>query len=310
MHINHKGVRLLTAGAVALSLAAPVVASADTASAASKKPGAGKPTVTFGDKNFTEQNILGALYANALRAKGFKIKLKDNIGSSEITWKALTSGQIDAYPEYTGTLLSAIAKQTNPPKSAKAAYAQSKSFAAKKGFKLLNATPFSDSDVLATKTAYAKKNNLKTIADLKKLNGNFTLGGPPEFATRSQALPGLKSAYGINPTFKPVSIGLSYTALNSGQVDVQDVFTTDGQLAKGGYTLLKDPKGVFGFQNVAPVVNAKVLKKQGPAFTKTINAVSRLLTLKAVQALNAAVSVKHQSVSTVSKKFLKANHLL
>jgi len=308
MHITPKGLHLLTASALALSVAAPVAASADTAAAA--KPGAGKPTVTFGDKNFTEQNILGALYANALRAKGFKIKLKDNIGSSEITWKALTSGQIDAYPEYTGTLLSAIAKQTNPPKSAKAAYSQSKSFAAKKGFRLLNATPFADSDVLAVKSSYAKKNNLKSIGDLKKLNGKFTLGAPPEFATRSQALPGLKSAYGINPTFKPIAIGLSYTALNSGQVDVQDVFTTDGQLAKGGYTLLKDPKGVFGFQNVAPVVNAKVLKRQGPAFTNTINAVSKLLTLKAVQALNAAVSVKHQPVGTVSKKFLKANHLL
>ena len=296
--------------AVALGGLGAASASAGPSATVAALPGAGKPAVTIGDKNFPEQNILGALYAQALRAKGYKIKLKDNIGSSEITWKALRAGRIDLYPEYTGTLLTAIAKKTKAPSSAKSAYSQAQAYAQSKGFTLLKATPFADSDVLATTRAYAQKNKLRAVADLAKLGSGVKLGGPPEFATRAQALPGLKKAYGIKPKFTPIAIGLSYKALDSGQVDVQDVFSTDGQLASGKYTLLKDPKGVFGFQNVAPVVSRKLLAKEGVAFRSTINAVSKLLTTNAIQKLNAAVTIDKESAATVAKAFLKANHLL
>lgn len=296
--------------AVVLSGFGIAIASAAPSAHASALPGAGKPTVTIGDKNFPEQYILGALYAQALQAKGYKVKLKDNIGSSEITWKALKAGRIDLYPEYTGTLLTAIAKRTTNPSSAKGAYSSAKRYASGQGFTLLDATPFADSDVLATTKAFARKNKLGSVADLAKLGTRVKLGGPPEFATRAQALPGLRKAYGIDPGFSPIAIGLSYKALDSGQVDVQDVFSTDGQLASGKYVLLKDPKGVFGFQNVAPVVSKKVLAKQGKAFATTINAVSKLLTLKAIQSLNKAVTIDKESPATVAKAFLKANKLL
>jgi len=307
-HVRRGAGAMIAAVAVAGFGATGAIAAPSATTAA--LPGAGKPTVTIGDKNFPEQYILGALYAQALRAKGYKVKLKDNIGSSEITWKALTSGRIDLYPEYTGTLLTAIAKRTKNPTSAKAAYSQAKTFASGKGFTLLNATPFTDSDVLATTKAYAQKNKLSTVADLAKLGSSVKLGAPPEFATRLQGLPGIKKAYGVNPTFTPIAIGLAYKALDSGQVDVQNVFTTDGPLASGKYTLLKDPKGVFGYQNVAPVVGKKVLAKQGKAFVTTLNAVSKLLTTKAIQSLNAAVSIDKESPATVAKAFLKANRLL
>ena len=90
---------------------------------------------------------------------------------------------------------------------------------------------------------------------------------------------GLKQVYGINPTFVPLAIGLTYKAIDSGQVRSSDVFTTDAQLTSGKYALLSDPKKVFGFQNVAPVVKESVLKAEGPAFAQTINKVSALLTL-------------------------------
>jgi osmoprotectant transport system substrate-binding protein len=273
-------------------------------------PGTGKPPVTIGDKNFEEENLLGSLYAQALQAKGFTVTVKDNIGSSEITWKALTAGQIDLYPEYTGTLLTAVAGQTTTPKNASATYLQAQAYAQKNGFTLLKATPFADSDALATKPSYATKNKLKSVGDLAKLGKKVILGGAPEFATRVEGLVGLKQVYHLNPTFKPIAIGLSYQALGSGQVNVQDVFTTDGQLAGGKYKLLKDPKGVFGFQNVAPVVSAKVLSAEGPAFASTLNAVSALLTTKAVQTLNAAVSINKLSPSSVALKFLQANQLV
>jgi osmoprotectant transport system substrate-binding protein len=280
-----------------------------TTPAASSGPGVGKPAVTIGDKSFAEENILGALYSQALAAKGYKVTLKDNLGSTEIAYKALTSGQVEMYPEYTGTLLSAVAEQTKNPASATAAYEEAKAFVEKDGLTLLNYTPFYDSDALATLPSYASKHNLSSIADLKPLGKAVKLGGAPEFATRFEGLLGLKQEYGVIPTFKPIAIELSYKALESGQVDVQDVFTTDGQLLGGKFKLLADPKHVFGFQNVAPVVKKSVLAAEGPAFEQTLNKVSALLTIPAIQQMNAAVSIDKQSAASVAAKFLKDNGL-
>jgi osmoprotectant transport system substrate-binding protein len=284
-------------------------AAATTTPAASSGPGVGKPAVTIGDKNFAEENILGALYSQALAAQGYKVTLKDNLGSTEIAYKALASGQVEMYPEYTGTLLSAVAEQTKNPASAKAAYEEAKAYVEKDGLTLLNYTPFYDSDALATLPSYAGKHSLSSIADLKPLGKAVKLGGAPEFATRFEGLLGLKQEYGVNPTFKPIAIELSYKALESGQVDVQDVFTTDGQLLGGKFKLLADPKHVFGFQNVAPVVKKSVLAAEGPAFEQTLNKVSALLTINAIQQMNAAVSIDKQSAASVAAKFLKDNGL-
>ncbi len=296
--------------ALAGLLAAGALVALGVQASSASLPGTGKPAVVIGDKNFAEENILGALYAQALTAQGYKVTLKDNIGTSEITWKALVAGQIDLYPEYTGTLLSAIAGITKNPTSATAAYKEAATYAAAHGFTLLNATPFYDSDALAVLTAYAKTNHLTTISDLKKLGSKVILGAAPEFATRFEGLLGLKQEYGIDPTFKPIAIGLSYTALDSGKVDAQDVFTTDGQLATAGkYVILTDPKHVFGYQNVAPVVSSKLLAKEGPAFASTLNKVDALLTFNAIQSLNKAVSIDQETPASVAAAFLKANGL-
>ena len=283
--------------------------SASTPASAAGGPGAGKTAVTMGDKNFSEENILGALYAQALRAKGYKVTLKDNVGSSEIIYKALTAGQIDLYPEYTGVLLSAVAGQTRNPPNATAAYSQAKAFVEKHGLTLLKTTPFFDSNALATLPSYASKHGLKSIADLKGLGRSVKLGAPPEFATRFEGLPGIKQEYGVSPTFVPIAIELSYKALEGGQVDVQNVFTTDGQLLSGKFTLLADPKHVFGFQNVSPIVRSSVLAAEGPAFGETLDKVSSLLTIKAIQQMNAAVNVEKQTPASVAQQFLHANGL-
>jgi osmoprotectant transport system substrate-binding protein len=283
--------------------------STTSSSSASASPGAGKPAITIGDKNFAEENILGELYAQALKAKGYSVTLKSEIGSTEIIYKALTSGQIDMYPEYTGVLLSAIAGVTKNPASAEAAYSEAKAYVEKQGLTLLTQTPFFDSDVLATLPKYASAHNLTSIADLKSLGKSVKLGAPPEFATRFEGLPGIKAEYGVDPTFLPIAIELSYKALESGQVDVQTVFSTDGQLLGGKFKLLSDPKHVFGFQNVAPVVKQSVLSAEGPAFGETVNKVSSLLTIKAIQEMNKAVSIDKQSAASVAQQFLQANGL-
>ncbi len=272
-------------------------------------PGKGKPPITIGDKNFTEEFILGDLYAQALRAKGFTVNLKPNIGSSELTFKSLTSGQIDMYPEYTGVILSVLAMQTRRPASETAAYMAAQTFVKSKGFTLLDKTPFFDADAMATLKPFAQKNHLTTLGDLKKLK-SFSLGAPPENKTRYEGLVGMRQAYGItNVQFVPLTIGLQYAALDKGSVDTANVFTTDGQLQSGKYVILPDTKHIYGYQNIAPMVSNKLLAREGPAFAQTLNAVSAKLTTHVMQQLNAAVDINKVDPATVATKFLQANGL-
>jgi osmoprotectant transport system substrate-binding protein len=274
------------------------------------KPGKGKPAITMGAKNFTEEFVLGELYAQALRAQGYSVKLKSNIGSSEIIDKALTSGQIDMYPEYTGTIVSTLGKASRLPRSEEATYRDAKRFEEKRGFTVLDRTPFFDADGLAVLPQYAQRNGLRTIADLKKV-GRFTYGAPPENRTRFNGLKGMQQAYGLkNINFKPLAIGLQYPALDAGKIDVAAIFTTDAKLAGGKYSVLEDTEGIFGFQNVTPVVSKKVLEAEGPEFERTLNAVSAKLTNQAMQSMNAAVDIDKKKPADVARAFLKANALL
>jgi osmoprotectant transport system substrate-binding protein len=276
--------------------------------ASSAQPGKGKPPVTIGDKNFTEEFILGELYAQALRAEGFTVTLKGNIGSSEIIDKALRAGRIDMYPDYVGTIVSVLAG-TDPPASQQATYAAAKKYEEANGSTLLDMTPFFDTNAVGVMPEYAQKNGLKTIDDLKKV-GSFTYADTPENLHRLQGVKGLREVYGLTDLkFKPLAIGLQYPALKRGDVDTADVFSTDAQLTRTKLVLLEDTKHIFGFQNVAPVARRKVLQEQGPAFAQTINAVSAKLTAEAMRSMNAAVDIDKRAPKDVAKQFLEANQL-
>lgn len=314
--------------ALALAIAAVLVGcggknyapSTTLASFPTGRPGEGKPAVTLGTKNFTEQLVLGQLYAQALEAKGFTVHLKENIGPSEVVEPELLAGKIDLYPEYTGVIVStlaninlgsggAVASGPGPPKSAKQAYEQAAKFEDQRGFKLLQPTPGQDGERIATLPAFARAHGLHTMPDLKRLD-SFTNGGPPENQTRYQGIVGMRQAYGLNNVkFVPYPIGDQYAALDEHRVDTIAVFTTDGQLLAGNYAVLSDPKNVFGFQNAAPVVQKGVLKRQGPAFEQTLNAVSGRLTTTAMQRMNAEVVLRHRTPAVVAQEFLASHGL-
>lgn len=296
--------------AVALSLAACGSGGGKkAASTPAGAAGAGKPPVVLGAGNFTEQLILGQLYTQALAAKGYKVTLKQDIASSQAIHQALTSGQIDAYPEYTGKLLSTVARITAPQPSAQAAYDTAKAFEQRRGLTVLDATPFSNVDAVAVKPGYAKQHKLTEVGDLKRL-GSVTIGGPREFETRLAGLAGVKRTYGAaGLMFKPLSFGLQYAALDKGQIQAANVFTTDARLGPGTYTVLADPKHVFGFGQVVPVVSQKVIAAEGPEFAQTINAVSAKLTTRAMQRLNAAVDIDKDLPAEAARAFLEDNGL-
>jgi osmoprotectant transport system substrate-binding protein len=279
-------------------------------SASSDQPGKGKPAVKLGTKDFTEEFVLGELYKQALEAKGYTVNLKKNIGSTEIIDKALTSGQIDGYPEYLGVSVAVVAGKDIIPKSDQETYDLAKQFYEGRGQTISQQTPFFDVDAIATTKDFASKNGLKTVADLKKLP-SFTVGARPEFKSRYQGLKGMQKVYGLNNAkFKQLALGIQYQALDSGDVDSANVFSTDAQLASGKYTVLEDPKGIFGYQHVAMVMDQKKNDALGPEFFATIDAVSKLLTNDAMISMNKAVAIDKQPEADVAKKFLQANGVL
>jgi osmoprotectant transport system substrate-binding protein len=281
------------------------------AQSSSDQPGAGKPGVTIGTKDFTEEFVLGNLYAQALEAKGYKVTLKENIGSTEIIDKALTSGEIDGYPEYTGVSLSVVAKNDILAESPEQTAQLVKEFYEGRGQVVSEATPFQDTDAIATTKEFASENGLTEVADLKKLD-SFTLGARPEFKSRFNGLKGMEEVYGIkNAKFKQLALGLQYPSLDKGDVDSANVFSTDAQLASGKYTVLEDPKGVFGFQNVYFVINKdKYDALGGTEFMDVVNSVNSLLTEEAMTSMNAAVDLDKKKPADVAKAFLEANQLL
>jgi osmoprotectant transport system substrate-binding protein len=273
-------------------------------------PGAGKPSVTLGTKNFTESLILGQLYAQALRAKGYSVTLKPNIGSSEVVEGKLNSGAIGGYPEYTGTILSVLAHDSRTIPSARAAYQRAAAFERRHGARLLDMAAAADTDVVIARPEYAAAHHLSSLSDLARLGSSAVLAAPPEFRTRFNGLVGLRQAYGVTRLdFLPLEIGRQYQALDSGRAQLAAAFTTDGQLSQGRYVLLKDPQNIFGFQNVAFVVRQDVADREGRAFTQTINAVSAKLSTQALRVMNAAVVLDQQTPTAVARQFLGANGL-
>ncbi len=274
-------------------------------------PGAGKPLVTIGDKNTTEQFVLGELYYQALAAKGFKVMLNRNIGPTEVTLKALQSDRLAMYPEYLQTWNTAVAGYRHGFRTAYKAYQAAQHYALAHGLELLNPTPFSNTDAIGVTAQYALEHRLATLRDLHKVAPTLTLGAPPQFQQGPNGLPQLEQSYAFVPaTFKPLDLGSQYQALTDGTVQAADVNTTDGQLTSGNYRLLKDPHHALGWGNVVPVASPRLLDLEGPVFAATIDKVSSLLTLGTMRRLNAAVEVSHQDPAIVARNFLIAHGLI
>jgi osmoprotectant transport system substrate-binding protein len=272
-------------------------------------------TIGLGTKDFTEEFVLGQLYKQALEAKGIKVDYHENIGSTEIIQTALRSGKINAYPEYVGEIVqTAYHKTTGLPTTAHGWWSLAKSLLAKDGYVLTNATPFYDVDAIAVRKSDAQKYHLKTLYDLRKLQNSsnkpsdFSIGARPEFKNRSEGFLGMQKVYGLTK-MKYVSIanGLTYQALDQKKVFSIDVFSTDAQLASGKYTVLTDPKLIFGVQNVAVIVKKSVAT---PQVLGILNKVSAKLTLPAILAMNKATQTNKQNPAKVAKQFLQANGLL
>jgi osmoprotectant transport system substrate-binding protein len=290
-----------------VSTAAPTTTTttAATTTRTSTLPGAGKPPVIIGDKNYTEQFVLGQLYYEALQAQGFAVQINQNIGPIQVTMQALSSGQLGMYPEYLDVWNTEVARYKHQFRTRRSAYLAGNRYALAHGLELLNATPFSDTSAIAVTIAFAQQNHLHSVGDLREVAQTLTIGGPPQFQQQPTGLPALQDTYGVTPaSFKSLEIGAQYKALDQDVVQAADVNTTDAELTMGNYALLSDPLDIFGVGNVVPVVSDRVLAQEGPAFADTVNRVSALLTLPAIRELNAAVDLAGEDPATAARRFL------
>ena len=311
---RHRGSTRAAAASTTPSVStAPSTSSGTTSSTATTAtlPGSGRPTVTIGDKNTTEQFVLGQLYLQALQAQGFTVDLNQNIGPPAIFTHALKTGSLAMYPEYLDAFDSTIAGLRGRFVSRADAYRAGQSWATAHGLELLAPTPFADTDAIGVTDAYAADHHLRSVQDLRRVGATLALGGTAELSNRSPGLPALSNVYGVVPAeFEPIGVGDQYGALDDRTIDAAYVNTTDGQLASGDYRLLRDPRRIFGWGNVVPVVSSAAAAKEGPAFADTIERVDRTLTLSTMRELNNAVDGAGQDPVAVAKQYLETHGLL
>lgn len=290
--------------------------------------------VKIGSKNFTEQFILGQMYSMLLEEAGISTELNLNLGGTGIAHAALTSGEIDMYPEYPGTALvevldrqfSELVASATPTASPAAAgtpaagtdaselvYNTVKDYYEQEfNVTLLEETPFNNTQAVAVKKSFADENGLTTISDLAGIAGDLTISAPSDFVEREDGYPGLVRAYGgqmEDMEILSVDPSLKYRAIESGDADVVLAFGTDAQISNLDLVVLEDDKGLFPPYHVAPFVRQETIDAY-PAIPETLNALAPLLTNEVMQGLNAQVDIDGEEPEAVAQQFLQEQGLI
>jgi len=269
--------------------------------------------IVVGSKNFTEQKVLGEIFAQALAAAGYDVDKQLNLGDEKTALKALEGGDIDAYPEYTGTALGSFfgVKSNEIPKDPQQAYDDAKAGFAEKSLTALPPTPFTSSNEVALTKDRADELGVEKISDLDGESQDLTLYGSPECRQRQDCLLGLQDVYGLDfEKFTPVDIALRHKVLTDGQADLSIVFTTDPQIKREGFVLLEDDKGMFPPYNSTFVVRDDTLQEAGPDLEKVIAQVEPGLTNEVMQELNARVDLDKKTPEQVATEYLRESGLI
>ncbi|AMO47139.1 ABC transporter substrate-binding protein [Kosakonia oryzendophytica] len=262
--------------------------------------------VIIGSADFPENQLLATIYAGALEAQNIPVEKKLNIGSREVYIPALLDGSINVIPEYSGALLSYLDAKNTAHSSEEVATALATKLP--KNVSMLNTSAAQNSDVLAVTKKTADKYKLKTIDDLKPIASELVLGGPAEWKTRHEGVPGLREVYGLNfKSFKVLDVAgpLTLTALKNNQIQVADLTSTTPEIKKDHLVALDDPKHLFAAQNIVPIVASATLN---PTIQSTLNAISAQLTTEDLIAMNEQLA-EFASIDDVAHQWLVKHQL-
>jgi osmoprotectant transport system substrate-binding protein len=271
-----------------------------------------RDAVAIGSKNFTEALLLGELYAQLIEDNGHPVRRRLDLGGTDIAMAALRRGEIDMYPEYTGTALLVVLK-AQPHGDAVQQFEFVKSeYERLYACTWLDPAPMNNTQALATTRALAARFGLHTLSDVATKAPQLRLGAVPEFEKRSDGLPGLQHAYG-GFNFKQIRLvdfGLKYQALLEGDVDIVVAFGTDGAIVADKLVVMQDDKHLFPPYQVAPVIRLDALKAR-PELAEILNSAAPLLTDTVMRTLNNEIDgPQKREPADVAQQFIKAHGLI
>jgi osmoprotectant transport system substrate-binding protein len=269
-----------------------------------------RPAIVVASFDFPESELLAELYGQALRGHGYPVELVARLGTREVVEPALEQGKVDLVPEYLGTALTFVDEGGLAPSGdPRRTHARLRQALATRGISVAAFAPAEDRNGFVVTGDLARRRHLQRISDLAPLAGRLTFGGPPECRDRPLCLQGLRERYGLEfARFEAIpSRRVTADALESHEIDVGMIETTDASLYKRDLVQLQDDRGLQPAENVVPVVRRQVLDRYGPALMRVLDTVSAQLTTPGLSGLNRQVEVGDQPASAVAAGWLRAH---
>jgi osmoprotectant transport system substrate-binding protein len=294
---------LAASGAYVLGRAEDQAASASLPCGTTRPAAAAGRPVVVGSANFPESELLGQIYADALRDRGIAVTTKLGVGTREAYYPKVCAGQITIVPEYNGALLTtSVDPESGAVTTGRVDAALKAQLPA--SLAILEPSSAQDKDSVTVTQAMAAKYHLTSITDLSRLPGTPVIGGSPQFYGREQGYAGLRSRYGLKRwAFLPLDISGLQTihALTSGEVQAADVFTTDPMIKEDHLVSLADPENVFRAENIVPLVYRPDVND---LIIAVLNAVSARLTVVGLQSMDKNITADPRSIRMVAQDWL------
>lgn len=263
------------------------------------------PTITVASFNFSESVLLAEIYAQALEDQDYPVDKRLDLGSREVIFPAIESGELDLLPEYVGSALSVGFESETTPTDADEARAELQTSFSELGVTVLQYAPGQNTNVFVVTSEFAESNELTSIGDLSEVD-EVVLGAPPECEERDTCLIGLRETYGLeNVTFEVMpEQSTRVAALNSGDIDLALLFSTDPVILQEEWVPLTDDQGMIPVENIVPVINDEIIDAYGSDLTEVINGVTARITTAVLLELNGRVQLEQDDPEDVARDWL------
>lgn len=274
--------------------------------------GKNEKEIVIAGKLGSEPEILINMYKLLIEEEtDHSVQLKAGLGKTSFVFTALKNGNIDLYPEFTGTAISEFLKETATSTSREDVYQQAKE-GMKKEFKMemLQPMDYNNTYALAVPEPFAKENNLKTISDLKSIESSLKAGFTLEFSDREDGYKGIQKLYGLNlPSLITMEPKLRYGAVKNGEINLVDAYSTDSELQRYNLVVLEDDKNLFPPYQGAPLLRAETAEKF-PEIVDALNKLAGKITDDEMRKMNYRVNVEGKSAEETAREYLMKAGLL
>ncbi|WP_050182025.1 osmoprotectant update ABC transporter permease/substrate-binding subunit OpuFB [Domibacillus robiginosus] len=274
--------------------------------------GRGDKEIVIGAKLGAEPEILINMYKLLIEQDtDLTVQLKPGLGKTSFVFNALDSGSIDLYPEFTGTAISEFLKETARSTDSREVYEQAKRGMSEQfNMEMLEPMQYNNTYALAIPSSLAERNNVKTISDVKQIESQIKAGFTLEFSDREDGYLGIQKLYSIDfPSVVTMEPKLRYQALQNGEINLIDAYSTDSELQVYDLTVLEDDQNLFPPYQGAPLLR-KETAEEYPELVQSLNKLAGKISDDDMRAMNVEVNVNNQSAEQVARAYLEREGLL